>query len=109
MSVTDKTVTETFDSLTGFDEIAIKARFGQTIMALSESENKQETTFLRALAFVTERRNGSADAQAYSAVMETAIGFLMDGSGAGYFAPDAVELDPSDPETDAGKGDATTS
>lgn len=105
MSVTDKTAEQTFDSLTGFDEIAIRSRFGESIGSLASSENRQETTFLRALAFVQERRNGSSDAAAYTAAMEYPIGLLTEGDGSGYFAPDVDELDPTDPDTVQGKAE----
>lgn len=50
------------ESLTGFDEIAIKQHFGATIRGLTQDD---PTQYLRALVFVLERRAGKKDPEAY--------------------------------------------
>lgn len=53
---------EVAESLTGFDEIAIKQKFG---MALKPLGDEDQTQFLRALVFVLRRRDGKQDAEAF--------------------------------------------
>lgn len=60
------TGTDFFESLTGFDEIAIAQRFGHTVTDLASS---QATMFTRALVFVAQRRDGATDDDAYNAAM----------------------------------------
>jgi hypothetical protein len=67
MSTVPQTAEEVFDSLTGFDELAIAAQFGHTITDLAEN---QVTMFGRALAFVVLRRDGKTDADAKSAAFD---------------------------------------
>lgn len=59
------TVQDAADSLTGFDELAIVKLFGRTVTEISSDH----TMFLRALAFIIERRNGKSDTESYKAVM----------------------------------------
>ena len=56
---------EALMSLTGFDEIAIAARFGQTISALRDDPISAG----RALAFVHYRRGGMNDHDAHQAAL----------------------------------------
>lgn len=56
------TANEVSESLTGFDEIAIKQQFGGTIRTLTQED---PTQYMRALVFVLERRGGKKDAEAY--------------------------------------------
>lgn len=53
---------EASESLTGFDEIAIKQKFGSPLKQLGDED---PTQFLRALVFVLRRRDGKADAEAF--------------------------------------------
>lgn len=55
-----------FDSLTGFDEIAIAQRFGRTVTDLAQHDS---TMFTRALVFVIKRRDGATDDGAWDAAL----------------------------------------
>jgi hypothetical protein len=57
---------EVFDSLTGFDEIAISQHFGRTVSELGE---KDQSMFGRALVFVLKRRDGASDDEARNAAL----------------------------------------
>ncbi|RYB90999.1 hypothetical protein EUA93_18870 [Nocardioides oleivorans] len=90
------TANDMFESLTGFDEIAIAAHFGRKITALGvdaqeNAENPDPFTFLRALIFVDKRRQNMNDPDAYKAVQALTIAETQ-----GYFSED-------DDEDDAGK------
>lgn len=67
-------------SLTGFDEIAIAARFGQK---LSEIRNTDGITLGRALAFVQYRRDGLNDKDAHDASLGLTMRQVVD-----YFPPE---------------------
>jgi hypothetical protein len=73
-------------SFTGFDEIAIRQRFGTDLEELSS------TMLTRAILFVVHRRDGVKDAEAYSRSMLVPIGELAD-----LFADEPSE--PEDPMT----------
>lgn len=99
---TETTPLELFDSLTGFDELAIKARFGTEVTKL----RKDPLQFMRALVFIDLRRQPDAkDAAAYHAAQE-----MPSRAALTYFTPepteDEVDHDPDDPETPVGKGDS---
>lgn len=96
----DITAGDFFLSLNGYDELAIARAFGTDIADLRDSPMR----FLRALAFVHQRRAGAKDADAYKAAMNLSISATGE-----YFADDedeATELDPDDPVSDEGKDDA---
>lgn len=61
---------EAVKSLTGFDEIAISQVFGKEFSELGQ------TMTVRALLFVTLRRNGASDSQAYRSAMTVSLGRL---------------------------------
>lgn len=69
--MTTRTANDMFESLTGFDEIAIAAHFGRKVTALAadaqkDAENPDPFTFLRALIFVDKKRTeGLNDPDAY--------------------------------------------
>jgi len=67
MSATETTANETFDSLTGFDEIAIRKEFRQDVARLYEAD---AMAFIRAMVFVHQRRQGLKDPAAFQAAME---------------------------------------
>lgn len=70
---------EFFDTLTGFDELAIKRAFGSLPSTLAGTE---PTTWIRSLVFVNLRRaEGLKDAEAYSRAMGMSLGEAGD-----YFA-----------------------
>lgn len=94
----DQTVEEIADSLTGFDEIAIKKAFGVPFSSLAPDPKGQGGDvfqFLRALAFTHRRREGDNDVTAYN----TAQG-LTTAEVNGYFAEESAESgkDDSKPE-----------
>lgn len=74
MSEVPQTAEEAFDSLTGFDEIAIAQRFGRTV---SELATRDESMFGRALVFVFKRRGGATDDEAYNAALSLSMKEFM--------------------------------
>lgn len=95
----DQTTEELADSLTGFDEIAIKKAFGVPISALSPDQKGQGGDvfqFLRALIFVHRRREGENDITAYNSAQNLRTAELN-----AYFADESAESgkDSSAPET----------
>ena len=83
MSEIDQTAEEIFDSLTGFDEIAIAQHFGRTVGEMAE---KDQSMFGRSLIFVVKRREGVNDDDARNA----ALGLTMKEYVA-YFADASTE------------------
>jgi len=84
-------------SLTGFDEIAIAAHFGQKVTAIRKED---AVTLGRALAFVHYRRNMQAnDKDAYQRSMELSMQAVVD------FFPREPKTDDDDPESTDGLAD----
>ncbi|MBS2939590.1 hypothetical protein KDN32_17765 [Nocardioides sp. J2M5] len=77
-----QTPNDMFESLTGFDEIAIAAHFGDKITNL----HADPFAFLRALAFVDFRRGGQNDKDAYQSAMALTISATQN-----YFTEDETE------------------
>lgn len=100
MSATTATVTEAMESLTGFDEIAIEKHMGYDVYTQPETGNTRPMTLMRSLVFVYKRRDGLNDVEARKACLDMTAGQVND-----YFADDPEEIDPDDPETEAGKDD----
>ena len=71
MSKKKITANELSKSLTGFDEIAIKQKFGVSLNALIQYD---QTQFLRALVFVLRRRDGKLDAEAFHIAQSLGLG-----------------------------------
>lgn len=94
MSTCDTPAGDFFLTINGFDELAITKQFGEDIAQLQP----RPFTFLRALVFVHQRREGLRDAEAYKAAQELPISTLQD-----YFPDEVTDLDPDDPDSDAGK------
>lgn len=92
---TDMTADEMFESLTGFDEIAIAHHFGSEITALAETK---PLAFLRALVFVHLTRQGH---KPHPEIKQDVQGMSI-AQVNGYFT-EADEVDPEDPVTPAGK------
>lgn len=90
MSEIKQTAEEVFDSVTGFDEIAIAQQFGRTVGELAE---KDQSMFGRALVFVVKRRDGASDGDAYQA----ALGMSVKELTSSFFAEASEE--------EAGKGE----
>lgn len=92
------TIEEMGESLTGFEEIAISAHFNHTLSHLLEHN---PTMGLRALIFTDVHRQGETNVQqSKTAAMELPLSAVM-----AYFADveGDGDLDPDDPETEAGK------
>lgn len=94
-----QTADEMFLSLNGFDEIAIAKSFGSQLHTLHPEAGGSPFLYLRALAFVDLRRQDVSDRDAYKRAMELSVSDAND-----YFADADPELDPDDPDTEAGKG-----
>lgn len=98
MSKIDQTVEEVADSLTGFDEIAIKKAFGVPFSALAPNEKGQGGDvfqFLRSLVFVNLRREGENDVAAYTGAQQMTTGEVN-----GYFAEESAESGKDSPAAD---------
>lgn len=87
---------EFFESLNGFDEIAIQKAFGAKPIDLSETD---KSALLRSLVFVAKKRDGLDDKAAKQYAMEATFGELNS-----FFAEDR-EPTPETPETEEGKGE----
>lgn len=96
---TDLTAEETFESLNGFEEIAIAKHFGAQVTTLAED---QPTMFMRALIFTLETRSETAAPQA----KETAMRYTL-GECDAYFTPDPEDPDPEEPDSESGKDDSS--
>jgi hypothetical protein len=94
-AVVDETADDFFETLNGFDEIAIKKAFGKPPIELSDDD---KMAFGRSLIFVAERRAGKTDTEALKAARTYTFGEVTD-----YFADD-VEPMPEEPVTEQGKG-----
>lgn len=97
MSENQMNVAEMVETLTGFEEIAISKRFGSTIEQIGVTSG---FTLNRALAFVLRKRDGMNDDEAYEAVMSMPLKAVTDL----FSGEDDDEIDPEEPETEAGKG-----
>ena len=84
-----------FESLTGFEEIAISQHFGHEVGQLAESK---PTMFLRAMVFTHIVRGGMNPKEAKQKVMGMSLKECN-----GYFAEDD-EINPDEPVTAAGEG-----
>jgi hypothetical protein len=91
----DQTVEELSDSITGFDEIAIKKAFGTPFAMMGAPETGDPFQFLRSLVFVQRRREGDNDITAYHAAQG-----LTSAAVNAFFAEDSAESgkDNSEPE-----------
>src|SRR5437868_4434641 len=61
---------DTFLSLNGYDELAITEAFGTTVSKLRET--KEQTTFMRALAFIDMRRKLQGHQGAHAMALDSA-------------------------------------
>lgn len=87
------TLEEVAESLTGFDEIAIKTHFGFHVA----DETAPPTMYARALIFVHQTRQGLKT----QAAKDAALGMTLKDVGE-YFADDE-EVTPDEPATESGK------
>ncbi|NYD43931.1 hypothetical protein [Nocardioides panaciterrulae] len=96
---------EVLESLTGYDEQEIEARFGAMPDVLLTTK---PSTGLRALAMVVVGRDldaqeiKDAKGKAYRHVMGLTLAQVSD-----FFPDDVEEVDPDEPETPAGEGDSS--
>lgn len=91
MAETDKTAEEVLDSLTGFDEMAIKQHFGAPISDLSNDQSM----LARALVFVLKRRDGSTDDDARNLVLGMSLKDVL-----GYFSEESAESGKDEPQSE---------
>ncbi|GAA4698258.1 hypothetical protein [Nocardioides nanhaiensis] len=94
------TASETIQTLTGFEEIAIEAHMGVEIY--SEGQAKPMRV-MRALVFVQRMRDGDNAHEARKVAMEMPMRELQD-----HFAPELEEIDPDAPDTPEGKGNSAS-
>lgn len=66
MSTVEQTAEEIFDSVTGFDEIAITQAFGCPVVKLAQED---ASMFGRAMVFIAKRREGASDDDARAAAL----------------------------------------
>lgn len=85
------TAEEFFESLTGFDEIAIKKAFGSPVTKLCEVDSME---FARSLVFVAKTREGLSAVDAKQASLSMTIGEVT-----GFFTDDEVGLESGKDET----------
>jgi hypothetical protein len=88
MSVAKATAAEVFESLTGYDELAITRLFGANPQDVDEDGNSDlsGTMLARALIFVVEGREGKPEAEAFDAAMKMTTPDVI-----AYFAPEDEE------------------
>lgn len=82
------TITEAFESLTGYEEVAISKTFGANPHDYDEHGNSRlvGTLLGRALVFALARRDGKSDAEAEAEAMGLTSPELL-----AYFAPEGDE------------------
>lgn len=90
----EMTADEFFESLNGFDEIAVAKAFGDKPIALSKSD---PMWFARSLVFVAKRREQLSDPDAKKYAMESTVKEIN-----AFFREDE-ETDPENPVTPGGK------
>lgn len=88
MAATEKTAEEVLDSLTGFDEMAIKQHFGSPISDLASDQSM----LARALVFVLRRRDGNSDDDARNQVLGMSLKEVL-----GYFSEESAESGKDEP------------
>lgn len=89
-------IDEFIESLTGYEEIAVKGAFGAKPAELGKGD---KAALIRSLYFVLKRREGLKDIEAKDAALSATIGEV------GRSFPDNDEPVPDDPITEAGKGE----
>ncbi len=94
--LTDLTQREVIESLTGYEELAIKEKFKATLGALFD---EAISTAQRGLAFVLYTRQENGPKDAYKAAMTLTVGQLDDV----FATDDDDEVFDEDPVTPAGK------
>jgi hypothetical protein len=92
---------ESVASLTGYEEVELEERFGETIGRLMDSALSKAG---RALIYIDERRAGAKPADAY----KTAMSMRLVEVNTRFFDDDedADDFDPDNPVTEQGKDDS---
>jgi hypothetical protein len=89
MSVANVTATEVFESMTGYEELAIAKAFGVNPNDYDEDSGNSKlvgTLLGRSLVFLHARREGKADAEALDVALGLTMPDLID-----YFIPEVDE------------------
>ena len=100
MAETDKTAEEVLDSLTGFDEMAIKQHFGAPISDLATDQSM----LARALVFVLRRRDGNSDDDARNQVLAMSLKEIL-----GFFSEESAESGKDEPSPEMKPGTSLSS
>lgn len=102
MAVTDMTFDEALDSITGYDEIGIKQISGQPFALLLQADPILGTRFAIAVHLMREAKQDGPKAlrQHYDAAMKLPMGEVRE-----FFTKPVEEFDPTDPDSESGKGD----
>lgn len=82
---TELTIAEVFESLTGYDQIKIKAHFGAPLTTLDAVMTNY------AAAFIQCGRQGMTDVAAYEAAMSLTYDQIADAGGPGRFFASVTE------------------
>jgi hypothetical protein len=100
MSTVTATANEVFESMTGYEELAIMNTFGANPQEVDEDGNTAlvGTLLGRSMVFILQRREGKSDADAYDAAMSLSTPDLLT-----YFAQpgdeeSGKESDSSEPQ-----------
>lgn len=99
-NISELTADDFFESLTGFEEIAIAKTFGGEWQELIGGK---PVMFLRALAYIHFKRESVAEGDAKKQAMNLTVKQAND-----FFAEDEEEPFPEEPSTESGKGDEQT-
>jgi hypothetical protein len=91
MSQVQQTAEEVLESLTGFDEMAIKQHFGSTVSDLAGDQ----TMLGRGLVFVLKRRDGLNDDDARNAALGMPLKDITS-----YFADESEESGKDEPSSE---------
>lgn len=95
MSKSTYTFAEMFESLDGFEEIAVEDRLGMPITDLAE---KYPMRLTRGLIYIELMRSGTAKADAWKQAMALTLGGVKD-----WFSEEPVDVLPDEPDSEAGK------
>jgi hypothetical protein len=101
MATVERSGSEVFDSLTGYDEIAIEKAAGSPVEVLQENRKVLLLRCLVAVDIMRESQPKVTYPLAYKQAMEMTISEVND-----YFdASDENDIDPDDPDSEPGKDD----
>ncbi|MBB3041156.1 hypothetical protein [Nocardioides soli] len=103
---TELSLSEVIDGMDGFDELAVEKHFDDfnvydVVGAQGGARPRDMVKALRVGVFLVRRTEGANDKDAYQAAMKMPGKKLHE-----FFPDDPEEIDPDDPDTDAGKDDS---